>query len=216
MTNAKKLKVLVAVLFCFIIVLVALLIYAKTTLNKNGDVATDTTISTNSSSGQTKPSTTEVSQQSASGSSEVQETIDLKLYFFDADDYDNANEIRTVTVDKKLYQDDITAAINKVLASTNLSIKKAVINGNSIITVDLPKEVAFKFNIGSAGGITNTNILAMTILNLPNIEKMEVTVDGVVGVVSDHFNFNGTFNRAENGEKYTFTESDKESKELAY
>jgi len=210
MTNKNKLKVLIAVMFFFIIVLVALLIYAKTTYIKNENPVTSA-ISTNSSSGKTGSS--DASQQSSSGSSEVQETIDLKLYFYDADDYDNVKEIRTVTVDKKLYQDDITAAINKVLVSTNLSINKASINGK-VMTVDLPKEVVLKFNSGSAGGITNTNILAMTILNLPNIEKMKVTVDGVAGVVADHFNFNGTFNRTEDGKKYTFTESDKESKFL--
>jgi hypothetical protein len=204
MTNTKKLVVLMAVLFCFIIVLVGLLIYAKTTYNKNGNQV-DTTTST----------TTDVSQQSVSNSSEVQETIDLKLYFFDADDYDNAKEIRTVTVDKKLYQDDITAAINKVLESTNLSINKASISGNSI-TVDLPKEVALKFNSGTAGGITYTNILSMTILNLPNIKKMEVTVDGVAGVYADHFDFNGVFTKTKDGKISTFTESKNEGKELTY
>lgn len=208
MTNNNKLKVLIAVLFFFIIVLVALLIYTKT-IYKNGDIA-DTTASTSAASSQTL--STQVSQQS---SSEVQGNIDLKLYLYDADDYDNAKEIRTVKVDKKLYQDNITAAINKVLELTNISINKAIINGESI-TVDLPKEVALKFNSGSAGGITNTNILAMTILNLPNIEKLEVTVDGVTGVVADHFNFNGTFTRTEDGKKYTFTQSDKEGKEIVF
>jgi len=214
MTNKNKLKMLIAVLFCFIIILVALLIYASTFYNKSGDPA-DTTISTNSSPSQTNPSITDNSERSTSGSGEVQETVDLKLYFYDADDYDNAKEIRIVSVDKKLYQADITAAINKVLESTNISINKAIINGESM-AIDLPKEVALKFNSGSAGGITNTNILAMTILSLPNIKKMEVTVDGVAGVVADHFNFNGIFSITEAGKKYTFTESDKESKELAF
>ncbi|MHB8062563.1 MAG: GerMN domain-containing protein [Ruminiclostridium sp.] len=200
MTIKSKLKILIAILFIFIIVLAALLIYAKTIYNKDGDQA-NTTIST----------ITEVSQQSPSGLSEVQETIDLKLYYFDADSYDNAKEIRTVTVDKKLYQDDITAAINKVLSSANISIKKATINGSSI-TVDLSKEVALKFNGGSAAGIMYTNTLAMTILNLPDIEKLEVTVDGVANVVADHFYFNGTYSKVEDGKKYNFTNSDEESK----
>ena len=213
MTNNNKLKVLIVVLFFFIIILVALLIYAKTVYTKENPA--DNNISTNSSVGQTDSSTTAASQQSVIASSEAEETIDLKLYFFDAEDYDNAKEVRTVAVDKKLYQENITAAINQVLSSTNIKINKAVINGNSI-AVDLPKEVALKFNNGSASGITYTNILAMTVLNLPNIEKLEVTVDGVANVVADHFSFNGTFSRAEDGKKYTFTDSGKASKYLDY
>lgn len=214
MDNSKKLKVLVGVLFCFIIILVGLLVYAKTVYD-NKDNETDATLSTNSSVSQASSSTLDASKQSASGASDIKETIDLKLYFFDADDYENAKEIRTVTVDKKLYQDDISAAINKVLEQTGLKINKAVVSGD-LITVDLPKEVALKFNSGSAGGITNTNILAMTILNLPNVAKMEVTVDGVAGVLADHFDFNGTFTKSEDGKKYIFTASNKESKELEF
>ncbi|HEY5583355.1 MAG TPA: GerMN domain-containing protein [Ruminiclostridium sp.] len=214
MTNNRKMKVLASVMLCFIIVLVTMLIYAKSIYDKNENPADSTIIPENSSASQSVESTaTDTSTQSASSSSEVTETIDLKLYYFDADDYDNVKEIRTVTIDKKLYQDDITAAINKVLSSTGLNINKAVIKGNSV-TIDLPREVALKFNMGSSGGVTYTNILAMTILNLPNIEKMEVTVDGVAGILADHFSFNGTFTKSEDGKKYTFTESDNESKGL--
>lgn len=198
MNNKNKLKVLIAVLFCFIIALVVLLIYAKNTYTPNENPVNNT-ISTNSSS----------------SASTVKESIDLKLYFFDADDYENVKEIRTVSIDKKLYQDDISAAINEVLSSTNIKINKAVINGDAI-TVDLSKEVALKFNSGSAGGITYTNILAMTILNLPNIQKLEVTVDGESEVVADHFNFNGTFNKSEDDKIYTFIESEKKSNVLQY
>ena len=210
MNNNKKLKLLIGILFCFIIILVALLIYAKTVYNKSDSAAADTTISASNQTG--KSSEEEISQTSPSN---VKETIDLKLYFYDAEDYDNVKEIRTVKIDKTLYETDITTAINQVLSGTNLKINKAVINGNSI-TVDLSKEVALKFNSGSAGGITYTNILAMTILNLPNLEKLEVTVDGVAGVEADHFTFNGVFNKGENGKKYNFVASDKESKPLDF
>lgn len=208
MTNKNKLKVLVGILLIFIVILVALLIYATTVYKNNDKPVSPTNISQSAAS-------TASASQSASEQSEVPESIELKLYFFDADDYDNVKEIRTVTVDKKLFQEDKTSAINKVLESTNLRINNAIINGKAI-TVDLPKEVALSFNNGSAGGITNTNILAMTILNIPDIEKMEVTVDGVAGVVADHFNFNGTFSKTEDGKKYIFTESDKESKYLDF
>lgn len=203
MNKNKKLIVIVSVLFLFIVILVALLIYAINVYkdNTNNDIAANTSISTNSNANQTASSTQEASQQST-----MQDNIDLKLYFYDADDYDNPKEIKTIPVDKKLYQDNITAAINELLKSTNLKINNAVVSGN-MITVDLPKDVALKFNSGSAGGITYTNILAMTILNLPGIEEMEVTVDGVKGVEADHFNFNGKFVKSENGQKYKLEES---------
>lgn len=197
MTNNSKLKILVAVFFCFILILVGMIIYAlheklnKTVDTSAGAVTTQASVSTAAAS----------SKQSASGSTTVIETMDLKLYFYDADNYDKPKEIRTVTIDKKLYQDDITAAINKVFIGTDLKINKAAINGDTAV-IDLPKEVSAKFNEGSAGGITRTNILAMTILNLPGIQKMQVTVDGTAGVAEDHYNFDGTFIKTENGYEF--------------
>lgn len=211
MSKDKKLATIVGMLFVFIIIMVVLLMYTIT-VYKDNNTTVDTSDSTNYSMNQPIDSTLDASKQSASTTSE---TIDLKLYYYDADDYDKPKEVNEVTVDKKLYQEDITEAINKVLASTPLKINKAVVNGN-LITVDLSKDTALKFNSGSAGGITYTNILAMTILNLPDIEEMEVTVDGVNGIQADHFNFNGKFVKDENGQKYKFLESDKLSTELDF
>lgn len=209
MTNKGKLKVLIGVFFCFIIILVALLIFAKTVYVKNENPANNTvTTDTNKPS----DSSADISQQGSTDSNVSSETIDLKLYYYDADNYDSPKEIRTIAVDKKLYQEDITAAINKVFADTPLKLNKAVVDGKEI-TVDLPKDVGLKFNSGSAGGITYTNILAMTVLNLPGIEKMQVTVDGIPNYTGDHFDFNGIFSKTDDG-KYIFTESDKESKSL--
>ncbi len=214
MSKDKKLAIIVGALFVFVIILVAFLVYAIN-INKNGNTAVDTSDSTNYSINQTVDSTVGASEQSTNKPGEVQDTMDLKLYYYDADDYENPKEVSTVVVDKKLYSEDITSAINKVLASTTLKINKAVVNGK-LITVDLPKEVALKFNSGSAGGITNTNILAMTILNLPDIEELEVTVDGVTGVEADHFSFNGKFMKEESGKKYKFLRSDKQSNLLEF
>ena len=84
------------------------------------------------------------------------------------------------------------------------------------ITIDLPNETVKKFNSGSAGGITHTNILAMTVLNLPGVEQMQVTMDGQAGIESDHFSFNGTFIKPEEGKKYTFNPSDNPGKTLEF
>lgn len=141
--------------------------------------------------------------------------MELKLYYYDADDYDKPKEIQGITVDKKLYETDITSAINKVFSSTDIKINKAVLDGKNI-TIDLPKETVKKFNSGSAGGIIHTSILAMTVLNLPGVEQMQVTMDGEAGIESDHFSFNGTFIKPEEGKKYTFKPSDNPGKALEF
>lgn len=217
MTNHQKLKVLVVVLFCLIIVLAGMLFYAKNIyVGEDKEASGFTSQATAAATASSQASASGSSQDSSPATSEgVDETIDLKLYVYDAEDYDKPKEVQNVSIDKKLYTEDLSAAINQLLSSTGLKINKAVVSGNRIM-VDLPRETALDFNKGSAGGITNTNILAMTMVNLPSIEKLQITVDGVEGVVADHFNFNGIFSKSEDGSKYLFAESDKEGKELVY
>ncbi len=203
MNNSKILKAILAVLFCFIVILVILLVYA---IGQSKEPA----VSSSTSSDSTNASQTTVSQTTPAN-----ETIELKFYYYDADDYDKPKEIRNITIDKKLYDNDLTSAINNVLSSTDIKINKAVLDGKNI-TIDLPKETVKKFNSGSAGGITHTNILAMTVLNLPGVEQMQVTMDGEAGIESDHFSFNGTFIRPEEGKKYTFNPSNNPGKTLEF
>lgn len=200
MNNNQKLKLLVAILFAFILVLAGILIYATNFYQKNEKPASNTSPAVSSTSSDSAAASTEV-QSGESTTAMEKETVTLKLYNYDAMDYDKPKEIVNVDVEKKLYEDNLTAAINKVLEATELRINKAVLDGDNI-TVDLTKEVAAKFNMGSAGGITNTNILAMTILNLPKVNKLQVTVDGVPNVEGDHFSFNGTFKKSADGTKY--------------
>ncbi len=201
MNNNKKLRFIALILFVFIIILVGVLVYTTTVYDQIKDQpASNTSAATNSgSAASTSPASS--GQTGSESTGQAKETMDLKLYNYDADDYDNPKEIVNVTVDKKLYQEDITAAVNKVLETTGLSIKKAELK-DGLVTVDLSRETAAKFNIGSAGGITYTNILAMTILNLPDISKLKVTVEGVPDMESDHFSFNGIFVKSADGNKY--------------
>lgn len=213
MTNKKKLQVLVVILFCLILVLVGMLIYAQNLHSSNDREAT--AVSPETSAVATDTAATGTSVADTSVTPVVKEKIELKLYIYDAEAYDKPKELRSISIEKELYQKDISAAINQLLDETGIKINKAVVK-DSLISIDLPKETVLAFNKGSAGGITNTNILAMTILNLPSVEKLEITVDGMAGVVADHFNFNGTFNKSEDGSKYIFIQADKEGKELEY
>ncbi|ACL76789.1 GerMN domain-containing protein [Ruminiclostridium cellulolyticum] len=214
MNNSKKLKTIVAVLFCFIVILVALLVYAVGR-SKEPSESSSTPSNSSMTASQTTESQKTASQTTAAKTTSVNETLELKLYYYDADDYEKPKEIRNITLDKKLYETDMTSAINNVLSSTDIKINKAVLDGKKI-TIDLPKETVKKFNSGSAGGITHTNILAMTVLNLPGVEQMQVTVDGEAGIESDHFSFNGTFIKPEEGKKYTFSPSDNPGKTLEF
>lgn len=228
MNAAKRLKIIAVVMFCFIVVLVSLLIYVvkvagDSKASSESSAAATTSVSQNAGSSKAAGTSqsgnssqnTDSSKDSgvASGYTADTETIDLKLYYYDANDYDNPKEIRTVQINKKQFQEDLTSAINTLLSSTGLTVNSAVLNEKNM-KIDIPKDTAKKFNSGSAGGITNTNILAMTVLNLPGIEKLQVTVDGELGVESDHFSFNGTFVKSQDGKKYDFIPSDSEGKLL--
>lgn len=221
MTNKQKLKALIAVLFVFIIILIGLLIYTTMFYSKNIDnPASDTpsTTSPSTSTGVASPSTAQSSDVVESGNSSAtpeEETIVLKFYNYDADNYDSPKEIVNVTVGKKLYEEDKVSAINKLLEASGLKINKAEIN-EGMLTVDLPKDIAAQFNMGSAGGITYTNILVMTLLNLPDINMLQVTVDGDPNVGGDHFNFNGRFTKAADGSKYKFASSGMKSRTIEF
>ena len=213
MTNKQKLKALAVILFALIVILIGMLIYATKIYNQDKDnQASNTTVPSTDTASEASPSAV---QPSESSPVQTEETIELKLYYYDAEDYDNPKEIVNIKVDKKLYEQDIAAAINKVLEKTGLRINKVVVNGD-FITVDLPKEVAAKFNMGSAGGITNTNTLVMTVLNLPGINILQITVDEVPNIEGDHFNFNGTYTKSADGKKFEFTSSGRQGDSINF
>ncbi len=213
MTNKQKLKALAVILFALIVILVGLLIYSTKIYNRGDDKpASDTTVPATDTASEASPSAVQASESSPV---QKEETTELKLYYYDAEDYENPKEIVNIKVDKKLYEQDIAAAINKVLEKSELRINKATVNGD-FITVDLPKEVAAKFNMGSAGGITNTNTLVMTVLNLPGINKLQITVDGIPNIEGDHFNFNGTHTKSPDGKKFVFTSSGRKSDSIEF
>lgn len=202
MTNNQKLKAIIAVLFAFMVILVGILVYTTKVYDTDKEkTASNTSVSTGSADEKPSSAASASAQAGDTSTGQSKETIDLKLYNYDAEDYENPKEIVNVSVEKQLYQKDITAAVNKVLETTGLSINKAELK-DDLITVDLTKDIAAKFNKGSAGGITYTNILAMTILNLPGVNKLKVTIEGVPDMESDHFSFNGTFIKTANGNKY--------------
>lgn len=134
----------------------------------------------------------------------------LDLYLFDANDYENPKEIRHISVEKSVFDTDLTKAINTVLEPAGLQISKALLEkASKAITIDISSDTAKSFNAGSAAGRTFTNILAGTVLHIPGVELMTVTVDGKPSVYEDHYSFSGVFKRSDTKPFYIFEESKK-------
>lgn len=77
--------------------------------------------------------------------------------------------------------------------------KVTIKDDKKLIIADLTEEASINFDNGSCGGIIRTNELVMTLLNIPSIEKLEVTVEGEKQVYGNHFSFDGIFMLNENG-----------------
>ncbi len=125
---------------------------------------------------------------------EKEEKININLYLYGADDYENPYEIKAISVSKKLYENNMTEALNLVFEETEISFKSVELDKETnCLTVDLTQEVVKKFNSGSSNGITLTNELINTILNLPDIKSAVITVDGEKDSYADHYSFEGVF-----------------------
>lgn len=122
--------------------------------------------------------------------------LDITLYLYGPDDYENPEEERVIYVSKELYFNNMADALNYVFDETKIRINSAEVDiKTKCITVDLPQEVAGKFNAGSCEGAILTNELTDTLLNLPDIESAIITVDGVKDTYADHYSFEGVFKK---------------------
>ncbi len=152
-----------------------------------------------------KPNTTNSSENPVSLTG-----MTMDLYLFDANDYDNPKEIRHISVEKSVFDTDLTKAINTVLEPSGLQISKALLDkASKAISIDISSETVKQFNAGSAGGRTCTNILAGTVLHIPGVELMTVTVDGAPAVYGDHYSFNGVFKKSDTKPFYIFEGTNK-------
>ncbi|QHQ60755.1 hypothetical protein Ana3638_08200 [Anaerocolumna sedimenticola] len=124
------------------------------------------------------------------------EKLDITLYIYGPDDYDNPIEKKIIQVSKVLYETDLPQALNLIFAETDIRFNSAKVDPTSkCITVDIPQEVADKFNAGSCAGIILMNELTNTLLNLPDINSAVVTVDGIKDTYADHYSFEGIFTK---------------------
>ncbi|BCN29737.1 GerMN domain-containing protein [Anaeromicropila herbilytica] len=125
--------------------------------------------------------------------------LKITLYLYGPDDYDNPIELKEISISKELYKNHLTKALNKVFKKTKIKISSSKINKKTkCITVDLTQKIADQFNAGSCSGIILTNELIDTLLHLPNIKSVIITVDGKKDCYGDHYSFEGTFHDDDN------------------
>ncbi len=138
---------------------------------------------------------------SPSQSSKTEEKIDITLYVYGPDDYENPIENKVISVSKELYENNMAKALNDVFEETEIRVSSATVDKETkCISVDITEEVALKFNAGSCAGTILTNELIDTLLNLPDIQSAIITVDGQKDYFADHFSFEGVFTKEENKE----------------
>ncbi|WP_105615001.1 DUF4309 domain-containing protein [Vallitalea okinawensis] len=130
----------------------------------------------------------------------VNTDVVLSFYEFGADDYDNPEDIKVITISEEEYNNNLVKVLNLIFSESGISLNNLTINEDEkLVIADLTEAASINFDNGSCGGITRTNVLVMTLLNLPGVEKLKVTVEGVENVYGNHFSFEGIFMLNENG-----------------
>lgn len=132
--------------------------------------------------------------------SAANENLSLKLYIYDANNYDSPKDKKNFIFSKEDYEKRPTDTLNTMFADTGIKLNKVSISKtDKKLVADLTEDTADKFDKGSSIGITLTNELIMTLLHLPDIEKVEVTVNNTRNLMGNHFNFNGVFTLSNDG-----------------
>jgi len=189
--------------FIILIVLTVLIGCNTKEVNMNAPTpeSTITSISIPTTPSPAAPLPTSTTMPSTSPSNEAEEKIDLTLFLYGPDDYENPIEKKVITVNKELYENNMAKALNEVFKEIEIRVNSVALdNKTKCITVDISEEVAMKFNVGSCAGILLTNELIDTLLNLPDIQSAIITVDGQKDYYADHFSFEGVFTKEENKE----------------
>lgn len=120
--------------------------------------------------------------------------IVIMFYDFGADDYENPVNLKEFSISINKYKNNKAEVLNDIFSQIGITINNITSKENGkYIVVDITKDTVNNFERGSTAGIILTNEFIMTLLNLPDVEKVEVTVDGKSGSEGNHYSFNGIF-----------------------
>lgn len=124
----------------------------------------------------------------------LEEKIDLVFYEFNADDYDHPSGERIFTVSKEQIQNEPAEVLNTMFSERGIEFNNVTyIPDQKRMVVDITEESLLKFEGGSTIGIILMNELATTVLNFPETDQLEVTVEGRRKESGNHFNFSGIY-----------------------
>ena len=128
------------------------------------------------------------------GSSAVS-TVSVTFYWYDElpFDYDDFNLMSSAEVE--LPADHLNAEFIRLIKEySGISIDGIWYEGKRLCA-DLAEEEARSFNMGSATGITRSNVLIATLSTMPDVEEIEILINGQRGCFADHYNFDRIFEK---------------------
>ncbi|MCL2672029.1 MAG: GerMN domain-containing protein [Clostridiales bacterium] len=117
-------------------------------------------------------------------------TIKVEIYYFTQDE-----DYKHETVD--LSKGNLSSDTIKFMQDINGIQINGIWYENNKICVDLNANEFRKLDAGSYAGIIQTNLLVKTFSSYPNVEEIEILIDGKQGQYGYHFNFDRVFRVSE-------------------
>lgn len=140
--------------------------------------------------------TKEEPSTSTTSETNITSEISLTLYLFDENDYEKVKEKKVFQVSKEEYEDNRVGIMNDMFKEVGIRFNRVSFDPKtSTITADIPKDVEEKFDQGSCAGSVLTNGLVTTMLNMPDVQKAVITVDGEKDRFGNHYSFEGVFEK---------------------
>lgn len=124
----------------------------------------------------------------------VSKQVNVRLYKYDVGVTDKPAQTELLVFDKEKLENDTLNVLNEVFASDELYLLSAAIDkDNKCITADLPQKVASLLETNKRLADALTYEFVVTLQNVPDIEKVVLTVQGKKDSVGKYYNFKGTF-----------------------
>lgn len=120
--------------------------------------------------------------------------LNVRLYKYDVGVNDKPAETELFLYDKNKFETDTLNFINEIFNEDGLSFKSVSIDKKEkCITADISQEVADLLNGGKDVAAALTSEIVVTLLNMPGIEKVAITIEGKKDCSGPNYNFKGTF-----------------------
>jgi hypothetical protein len=120
--------------------------------------------------------------------------LNVRLYKYDVGVNDKPAETELFLFDHKKFESDTLNFLNEIFGEDGLSFSSATVDmKEKCITADISQEVASLLDGGEDVAAALTSEIVVTLLNMPGIEKVVLTIDGKRDCSGPNYNFKGTF-----------------------